>query len=854
MEILTGKRPPLESGIENFEKLARYIKDKGLIIDIMANHLSPENSRIGWYEGQQYGYTYYGEYKCSKQILLIDMVDMHVDVVKVDENGHPIIAKGVTINHLGHVFKNKILISGRDGAKFYKTKEHKKKEKDECKIFCFFKYETDTMYQDGGDVIPIALNILPLDIKELASVTANGNGTANEIKFTGKDCTEQFVKWFKSTKVLGHKYCLKHFIFIGFNNSSFDNTLMFSDLLTIKDKDMVVYDPLLVGTKIYNFIINNTHKFFDLKNYLSSGSLKEICDNFKVSTDSGECISMACLFYKLKQALLLNHYTAQYSENLEDYITLPSMMYKIFKKHIKSLTKFSKPKKHTDTYIQKQKETMIKKHGLFGEVYAEKCKYTKAQPVKETEIKFSPLEEKWYIPLMRDKTGGRVQLFKKLHTLANIIGIDVCSLYPYVMAIKDNCWYPHGDHFETKEYMKDFIGFYMVRINQSALKEKGLPCYFGKKIDDSKNKNYGGNDWNCDFINKATMISSFKYEEGLKLGVEFEFVPNEEGNIGFYFKKQIKGCELFGFLLEFMKLKNEQDLLPDNEINHALRELIKLAMNAVAGKFLEALHLNKTEMITSDEQLFDYINDNGKWNNQFNVLHFMGNVTFVNYCVPIKEELKHQKPCYIGTLIYDYAHDYMYQACYKQFGNKMLIYTDTDSSYNLETDFKLWESVFSKVPVPHWPEIEEIIPIYKTHNIYSSTSKVVGSFVIIKTGPPSQSWFLAPKMYKTNDKMILKGVAQEEDYYITEGDADKIKCGAPIIGFQKVKVKDVKDKVFDELFNTNKCNFVSEVCIKNIFESYTSTSGETTQVLIKDNVEFIGNKIKKKFYVKKVEI
>jgi len=91
----------------------------------------------------------------------------------------------------------------------------------------------------------------------------------------------------------------------------------------------------------------------------------------------------------------------------------------------------------------------------------------------------------------------------------------------------------------------------------------------------------------------------------LIFGVEFKF-DSPVDYAGFVFENKVKSCEMFRFLLEIMNKKNEQDSLKSSKTqkhlyNSALRETLKLLMNAISGKVIEGLHLEQTAVMSSEE-------------------------------------------------------------------------------------------------------------------------------------------------------------------------------------------------------------------------------------------------------------
>ena len=335
---------------------------------------------------------------------------------------------------------------------------------------------------------------------------------------------------------------------------------------------------------------------------------------------------------------------------------------------------------------------------------------------KKGEIKFPKLTYEHYKAMQSYKVAGRVEMFNGVQDLLEeIASTDVCSLYPYVMGIRD-VYYPCGEIVPVTEYQGDEeIGFYYCDIDQSILKSKNLPNIYPRKAKDENQWDYEGN--LEDYFISNVMIRLLK-----KYGCTV-VVKN-----GITFSEKKKSCQMFSFIPDFMKAKNAQDDLKANDdpsYNPALRDTLKLLMNAPSGKVIEGLHLEKTEAVESYNDYKEIFLKAEK----VNVINAIGSKVFVTYSKNEEEVCKKsQKPIYLGVLIYDYSKEYMFENSYSKIGKDKLLYTDTDASKFRKTDFNEWRKYAENTIVPHWPELEKIDARYKTHTIYNPTSKVFGSF------------------------------------------------------------------------------------------------------------------------------
>jgi hypothetical protein len=586
---------------------------------------------------------------------------------------------------------------------------HAKSEIEKKTKYIFFDYETIIDWTKSSCMREYSLSILVLDDKELEQLkVADDNKDeiqVNKIRetacktFLGYDCSVKFIRWIIENQNN------TNFVFIGFNNSNFDNFIFLDALLTNQNEfvdEYTIHDIFYNGSQLLNFQMCGRHTTFDIRKHLM-GSLKYNCESFKINCcskkefdhnkaqllhDDGKLIdwitnneelkiyneydvlATAVLYSKYRDALRDIPATKEYANKLYNTKTIGSLIYKVFDTH-----------------------------------------------AKNKEYQFKKLSYKHYADLRKYKIAGRVEMFNDIQKiLERIASGDACSLYPYVMSVAP-VYYPVGDTTETDTYQgDDVIGFYYCDIDQSNLRAADLPKIYALKTDIE-------NDWGHEQILENYLISNVMIRLLRKYGCT---VTIKEG---FYWENKVKSCEMFKFLLGFMSAKNKQDKLNKEgspEYNPALRETLKLLMNSLSGKVIEGLHAEKTEAV---ESVDEYVKIQKKAT-KINTINDIGNKVFITYEVDEKTLIGKQKPIYLGCLIYDYAKEYMYEYSYSKIGLSKLVYTDTDATKVRYTDFVKWNDWIkaNNVQVPHWEEVELIDPRYKNHLIYEANSKVFGSF------------------------------------------------------------------------------------------------------------------------------
>ena len=635
--------------------------------------------------------------------IIYDEFNKHFDVIKnnkVEIEDEVYISLGGDIIKNGKIIFNPSQINVNNGSRA----KHNIKEK-----FVFFDYETIIDFKKNSCMQEYSISILVLDNEQLENLSnADKSNNIEEVKkirseccttFLGYDCSNKFIKWIKENE----KNVV--FTFIGFNNANFDNFIFLDALLRYNDgkSDVSVNDVFYNGSQLLNFKVSGRHSTFDIHKHLM-GSLSANCKSFKINccakksfdhnkaqqlheekallnfiTDNEELkeynefdvLATAVLFCKYRQALKDIDATNKYADELHSVKTIGSLIYKVFEA--------SKIKKEYD---------------------------------------LPKMDFKQYSDLQRCKIAGRVELFNGVQKVEErLVSTDVCSLYPYVMSVAP-VYYPCGQLINTEQYMgDDVLGFYYCDIDQSNLKAMNLPKIYARKTEIE-------NDWNYEGVLENYLVSN------VIIGLLKKFNCKVVIKNGFYFTDKKKSCDMFDFLLDFMKAKNEQDTLnkkKDELYNPALRETLKLLMNSLSGKVIEGLHTEKTEGVNSVAE-YEKIKQKAT---AINFINSIGNKIFITYEVDAEKVCKKsQRPIYLGVYIYDYAKRYMYENSYSKVGLNQLLYTDTDASkfrYSKFLDWKNWIDT-ENVQVPHWSEVELVDARYKDHKIYDENSKVFGSF------------------------------------------------------------------------------------------------------------------------------
>ena len=641
----------------------------------------------------------------AKHFIVYDEINQHADYCKKLE-----LVDELFISYCGKIIKNETIL--------FTPRELNTNNKLNTKTpieYVFFDYETVIDFNNSSCMSPYSLSILvlsPYKLAELEEMDKKDDKDAVALirkncckTFLGYDCNTQFIEWLLEYQLD------KMLVFVGFNNTNFDNFIMLEGLLKYKEAhneaDYAVSDIFYNGSQLLNFRVSGRHTTFDIRKHLV-GSLKKNCESFKI-----KCCAKKDFDHDYAQSLHDDDKLIDYifnNEELKEYNEYDVLATAVlYKRYMSALDNIPATKPYANDLYQ------IKTIGsLIYKVFIDNKKKKKFELPK--------LSYQLYKDLQKSKIAGRVEMFNGVQKVTErLVSTDVCSLYPFVMSVL-NCYYPCGDEIvEVTEYKgDDEIGFYYCDIDQSCLKSKNLPNIYAEKLPME-------NDWATDKILENYLISN------VMIGLLREYGCSVVVKKGFTFPSKMKSCEMFEFLLEFMQSKNYQDLESkkekkglDNEYNPALRETYKLLMNSLSGKVIEGLHTEKTIDISSCAEFLKVQEKASK----INFINSVGGKMFLTYEVDAEEIINQQRPIYLGVLIYDYAKRYMYQNSYSKIGKAGLLYTDTDASKFRHSDFVNWKNWIdtNNIQVPHWEEVETYDERYKNHKIYDANSKVFGSF------------------------------------------------------------------------------------------------------------------------------
>lgn len=590
--------------------------------------------------------------------------------------------------------------------------------------YIVFDYETVSDYNDQNINKPYSLAYCTINKTDMELMKLKKYPKSKRVNYVeGFDCTKHLYNYIKERENDGMR-----FYFVSFNGANFDNFILYRELKKIDPE--CVKSPFYQGNSLLNFTIDGVHTMFDLRKHLT-GSLKDNCDSYKIGDNSKkefdhalaqEWYNKGVLFEKLPSTNIVEY-------NRYDVISTAILFYKYVTIMDKNLKEYGLPPTVTNPTIGGMIYKIIIKHWEDNHIKIP-IFYNKKSEIKKTVDNKKLMEI--YDEILKYKTAGRVQLIngKKHIEGDNVYSMDVCSEYPYIMAVK-GCLFSAGEIKTTNKYIPNKIGFYYCDIDQRILKNEhgDMMKILGVKRPSKSSKSSLINDWDNNEKLEKIYISTVKINQLKKYGAKCTLSKDEKGETlgGIYFTETISGSKLFEPILNFMKVKNDMDTLKaqkDERYNPALRETMKLLMNSVSGKLIEGLHLTKIMELSGG----NVAKMEKKSTIGLDVIDVDNNNLTVRLKKEQKNEMRKSRPIYLGVLIYDYAQEYMYDHIFSKIPREHQLYTDTDSCKITGEGLEIWKKHALNTIVPHSKLAATYDNRLETHKLYNEKSKVFGSF------------------------------------------------------------------------------------------------------------------------------
>eukprot|EP01098_Paradermamoeba_levis_P005550 TRINITY_DN233_c0_g1_i7.p1 TRINITY_DN233_c0_g1~~TRINITY_DN233_c0_g1_i7.p1 ORF type:complete len:1054 (+),score=7.43 TRINITY_DN233_c0_g1_i7:2756-5917(+) len=420
---------------------------------------------------------------------------------------------------------------------------------------------------------------------------------------------------------------------VGYNNSAFDNFLLLRSLMKSNE---AISSVLVDSHNRLLYMRTSGCDVIDLYRFLLT-PLSKACESFGCAKFKGSMDHLA-----VQESLFIKE------ENMTSYIEekyLDIVQYS--KSDVESLSEL----------FHKVRDELFKLLGAFVEDYrtissmSYKC-FVRGLP---KEIVLPIADEVVDAAVRRSIIGGRTQMFKPLEACSSCCNLDFVSLYPFVMMNRD---YPLGTEnpIFVKNYMQGFIGVYEVvvlsqpMLNIIPLRKDGDPL-----------------DWGFKGAISCWLTS-----------VDYECLIRHSGKAevkhGFVWKS--KSSDLFtGFMRPIMEQKKTQDRHKEScngEYNSCYRECLKLVLNSLSGKMIERTWKRKKIIVKTHLDI-------KRAEKSIDIDCYTPLQESPEYLVAEGEKRSTtiKTPSIIGSLIYSYAREWVYEQLLTRSETKYA--TDTDS-------------------------------------------------------------------------------------------------------------------------------------------------------------------------------
>jgi hypothetical protein len=709
-------------------------------------------------------------------------------------------------------------------------------------MWIFYDVETVSDPQENYGAVPWAVSILMSDYEGLEDMEEIENRVCitDEEKvelendkqafidekchfFDGFDCMDAMLYFVKQE--LGRTNNARA-VFVGFNNSNFDDFCLFNELSTPGSVGTIHFMSLHGRSRmgsLYFGLGQYKCSVFDLRRHLNVGSLADICKSFKINR-----------FGKRSDLINFEQVQTIYNEHRppfntiydEDTVPEDQLIYErnpeqpvLFLNKLYEAIEATEHVENGRALVKEYSNYDVLSIGIAFYLYIETI--TQFDVIRKAEQLDEKLKPIWYAPTLpgylmkinsiflkqnkitlpkmnyddyefirKGTFGGRVQAFngaKVVH--GGVLCLDRCSMYPSVMFVLDNCYYPGGEiirgrlsplhkiRLESELSRNDGLlqlGYYTVSIDQRPLYHRGIPLIVPRR-----NPVNGLNYWEYfpeSLVQKNIVLHSVHISMLKKNGCRVEFVADSHF---IEFSERIRGYDLFGWMSELMTVKNKYDRMSktDPAYNHLLKTLAKFMSNSVSGKFYEQIYFDQFLRVKLDQYNSGIYNTQSMVPESQSVVCTLPNRTIImQYEVQKDKAMEYIKPIYVGSFIYAYAQEAM-------FGLLKIskpIYCDTDSVFIKKEEVTGdVERYLTTTKISYWPEIAQIDPLIVDRVLYDVNKPKVYGCLVDEAPPDNNITFI-------NGKKEY-GIFKSTRYFVVDRDEE----GVPIM---KYSLKGISNK------------------------------------------------------------
>lgn len=402
----------------------------------------------------------------------------------------------------------------------------------------------------------------------------------------------------------------------------------------------------------------------------------------------------------------------------------------------------------------------------------------------------------------RNVVAGAVKLPTGPQVIAGkvIESYDVASQYPTSMTVDSFGWFAAGkrDLIEHEDgtplsaaecKLDTHVGKFLIDVNQSELFERTGHVVFPFKEMGLKKTALGEdvpvglkNHWNMDiryYNGYVGAMSPDMYEwvyEGqlngvlvgnIELATMLELGCPVTIHKGWIYRNRIPGWLLFDVERRWIAEKSRQDAMEGTEAyNGALRNTVKLLMNAMSGKTMQGDYTETLELVPDKDLIKKFVEYNNKGCG-VTLRMAAHHMWFIEVARTKVEVQKRQYPIEWGKKIYEVSRMRILRTCYLPLGKDM-IYGDTDC---VKADRQAMEAklrpFLSERAVPAHPEAVQLDPAYGEISLFYAPGDAHRKRI-------GQLEDEHSKMRKDNPGQWRGAIAAKKMFALTDGDKIKI--------------------------------------------------------------------------------
>jgi hypothetical protein len=423
---------------------------------------------------------------------------------------------------------------------------------------------------------------------------------------------------------------------VGFNNSRFDNFILLEDSIrtSMHPSNTLFAGNSILSMNVDGFVVRDLYRML-------MTSLKKACQSFGCNIGKGHLDHDEVQHAYMVGGEYFEDYLSEHRNRISEYVH----------QDCQSLAELFFKARYA---FKESSGLIIENHNTIASLTYRAFLANMPIKVRDLPVLNADLDK-----LCRKATiGGRAEMFRPCTQVEEEMScLDIVSLYPYVMMSNK---FPIGRNpVHTEDFVPGKIGFYDVEI-LSQPEVNIIP----NRADDG--------DRRLDWKHKGVIRRWLTSVDIEKLWDYDATLIVHEG----YYWEQDRNDLFIDYFRKLAEAKMQQDLWKeegDLRYNPALRECIKLMMNALSGKLIQRLFIKKKALVRTGKEMQRFM---ATIKPGTEVFSGSGELVLVE---GEKLDVIPNMPAVLGLLIYSYSRSYLYDSMIYPVKEKYG--TDTDSLF-----------------------------------------------------------------------------------------------------------------------------------------------------------------------------